>query len=251
MMSDQDNISNELISLRNAKAESKRQEYLDGGGWEKIDGWLYLKALRITDFIDQCQDHSGVKGNIGEIGLYFGKYFIFLYLLARNKESVIGLDLFENTAWRDNFNNNLDDWRYPENEPVIVRTNSLHVAASDLLGWAGGPFRLFSVDGGHSMKVALHDLELANAVLANGGVVMLDDYFDPKFPGVSEALNRFFLQQGEECRLVPFFITGNKLFLSTAGYNDLYRDAIHSAIDSNVEELWSTEFLGSTVTTLI
>ena len=42
------------------------------------------------------------------------------------------------------------------------------------------------------MEVALHDLRLAHSVKAEGGVVMVDDYFDPKFLGVSEAVNRFF-----------------------------------------------------------
>ena len=62
---------------------------------ETIDGRLYLKALRVTNFIDQCQDALSINGNIGEIGLYFGKSFILLYLSARKEEKVIGVDLFE------------------------------------------------------------------------------------------------------------------------------------------------------------
>jgi hypothetical protein len=82
--------------------------------------------------------------------------------------------------------------KYEGNEPLIVKRNSLEVTADHLLEWAGGSCRLFSVDGGHSMEVALHDLRLAHSVKVEGGVVMVDDYFDPKFPGVSEAVNRFF-----------------------------------------------------------
>ena len=63
-------------ALRSARGEALRQAYIDDGGWEKVDGWLYLKALRLTDYIDKLQDHFGVFGNICEIGLYFGKYFI-------------------------------------------------------------------------------------------------------------------------------------------------------------------------------
>jgi hypothetical protein len=42
-----------LSQMRWSDAQALRHDYLDGGGWETIDGWLYLKALRLTDFIDQ------------------------------------------------------------------------------------------------------------------------------------------------------------------------------------------------------
>ena len=62
-----DSIHPELFKHRNKDAEKLRNKYLDGGGWQKIDGWLYLKALRLTDFLAKCQDIAEIKGNIGEI----------------------------------------------------------------------------------------------------------------------------------------------------------------------------------------
>lgn len=241
----------DLSQVRWPDAQALRQDYLDGGGWETVDGWLYLKALRLTDFLDQCQDVLSIKGNIGEIGLYFGKYFFLLYLSARKEEKVIGVDLFEFPEWEQKFHTGLARWKHAGTEPFIVKRNSLEVTADQLLGWAGGPYRLFSVDGGHSMEVALHDLRLANTVLAEGGVVMVDDYFDPKFPGVSEAVNRLFLLHRDELRVAPFLITGNKLFLATTAYANLYREAIHTAIDKDNEEVWDAELFGHTVTTLL
>ena len=47
-------------ALRSARGEALRQAYIDDGGWEKVDGWLYLKALRLTDYIDKLQDYFGV-----------------------------------------------------------------------------------------------------------------------------------------------------------------------------------------------
>ena len=152
---------------------------------ETIDGRLYLKALRVTNFIDQCQDALSINGNIGEINIYFGKYFIVLYLSERKIDKVLSIYLFE-------FHNGMSRRKHEGNEPLIVKRNSLEVTADHLLEWAGGPYCQFSVDGGHSMEVALHDLRLAHSVMAEGGVVMADDYFDPKSPGVSEAVNRFF-----------------------------------------------------------
>jgi hypothetical protein len=240
-----------LSQMRWSDAQALRHDYLDGGGWETIDGWLYLKALRLTDFIDQCQDALNINGNIGEIGIYFGKYFILLYLSARREEKVIGVDLFAIPKWEKEFYSGMLRWKHGGTEPLIVKRNSLEVAAEHLLEWAGGPYRLFSVDGGHSLEVALHDLRLANAVMVEGGVIMVDDYFDPKFPGVSEAVNRFFLLYGNEVRVEPFLITGGKLFLATKEYGKLYREAIYAAIDKNLEEIWDAELFGSKVTTIL
>jgi hypothetical protein len=143
-------------------------------------------------------------------------------------------------------------WKHGGTEPLIVKRNSLEVTAEHLLEWAGGPYRLFSVDGGHPLEVALHDLRLTNAVMAEGGVIMVDDYFDPKFPGVSEAVNRFFLIYGNEVRVEPFLITGNKLFLATKEYGKLYREAIDAAIDKKyLEEMWDAELFSSKVTTIL
>ena len=250
-MQSKDSIHPELFKHRNKDAEKLRNKYLDGGGWQKIDGWLYLKALRLTDFLDKCQDIAEIKGNIGEIVLYFGNYFIFLYLITRNNENIVGIDLFEFSEWEKNFYRNITNWHYLEKEPIIIKRNSLQVETKELIEKANGPYRMFSVDGGHSTDVALHDLRLANEVLVDGGIIMLDDYFDPKFPGVSEAVCRFFLLHSGEVRVAPFLITGNKLFLATTNYAQLYRKAIDDAIDRAREEVWDAEVFGSKVITIL
>ena len=238
-------------ALRSARGEALRQAYIDDGGWEKVDGWLYLKALRLTDYIDKLQDHFGVFGNICEIGLYFGKYFIFLNLIKRINEKVIGIDLFEISDWEKQFYDNLGAWPRDDGDPMIIRRNSLEVNAKELLEWAGGPYRLFSVDGGHSCEVALNDLRLAHEVIADGGVIMVDDYFDPKFPGVSEAVNRFYLLSTNHRDTVPFLITGNKLFISTSGHGERYREAIRTAVDEDEVEVWDAEMFGHRVTVIL
>jgi hypothetical protein len=234
----------------NDRAQTLRAQYLDGGGWEEIDGWLYLKALRLIDFLDKCQDTLGVRGHIGEIGLYFGKLFIFLYLLAREDEKVVGVDLFADESWEKTFHRNLARYTYPRKEPVIVKSDSAGLTSERLLDLAGGRYRLFSVDGAHAMEFALHDLRLANAVLSEGGVVLLDDYFDPKFPGVSEAVNRF-LFDGTEARIAPFLICGNKMFLSTPPQHQAYREAVLAAINPDELEIHTAHFHGEPVTILI
>lgn len=46
------------------------------------------------------------------------------------------------------------------------------------------------VDGDHSAEGVAKDLEWAEEIAAPGGIVVLDDYRDPKWPGIKEALDK-------------------------------------------------------------
>ena len=56
---------------------------------------------------------------------------------------------------------------------------------------------------------------------------------------------------GDEVRVEPLLITGNKLFLATTKYAKPYREAINTAIDLDAEEVWDAELFGHAVTTLL
>lgn len=78
----------------------------------------------------------------------------------------------------------------------------------------GGKIRLFSVDGGHTSHITQCDLETVSNSLVDGGVIILDDYFNAAWPGVSEGTNRFFIL-GNKTGIIPFAIGGNKVFFTT------------------------------------
>ncbi|MFB7322384.1 class I SAM-dependent methyltransferase [Streptomyces sp. NPDC056190] len=46
------------------------------------------------------------------------------------------------------------------------------------------------VDGDHSAEGVAKDLEWAEEIAAPGGILVLDDYRDPKWPGIKEALDK-------------------------------------------------------------
>lgn len=229
-------------TARDSLAVAGRKIYIEGGAWQDVEGWLYPNAIELIDFIDRCQDKMDVRGHLGEIGLYHGKLFIFLYLLARGGENVVGVDLFTQDN-REPFDANLGRYTYPGKDPVIVESDSVELGADDFIELAGGRYRMLSVDGGHLVDEVLHDLCVANAVLADGGVVLLDDYFDPRWHGVSEAVNRFFMA-GDDVRIAPFLYAGNKTFFATTPHHRAYRDSVLGAIDSSTDEIRTTEFYG-------
>lgn len=94
----------------------------------------------------------------------------------------------------------------PSGTPVDVRTVRTNLALAGPAGLAARIERGFSqdpavraavsdrrygvivVDGDHSAEGVAGDLRWAEEIAAPGGIVVLDDFGDPKWPGVAEAL---------------------------------------------------------------
>jgi len=95
---------------------------------------------------------------------------------------------------------------------TTIIDNSLQVSAQRVLESCHGRPRLFSLDGGRTVDTTHHDMTLALNTLCTGGVVFVDDYFQERWPEVSEGVCRFMLREGG---LSPIAIGGNKLFSPT------------------------------------
>jgi hypothetical protein len=99
----------------------------------------------------------------------------------------------------------------------VIQADSRTLNASDLT--AEPPVSFFHVDGGHSSDETYHDLSLGAAVSIVGGLVALDDYFNPSFPGVSEGTVRYLLEHPGA--LVPLAIGANKMIFRRGPAGDI------------------------------
>jgi hypothetical protein len=185
--------------------------------------------------INACQRELGIAGHVGEIGVHHGKLFILLYLLADGTENALAIDIFgaqdlnvDNSGKGDLavLTHNLKSYAGETARLKIISGDSTTLTGEDLTGAAGGKLRLLSIDGGHLARIVRHDLNTAATSLGEGGVVILDDFFNPEFPGVGEGTNQFFLfdngRAGE--KLAPFLIGMNKVYLTTEAYASRYID---------------------------
>ena len=82
-----------------------------------------------------------------------------------------------------------------------------------------GLLRFISIDGGHTVEHTVSDLFLANDLISNEGVVILDDILNYHWLGVIEGVGRFLEKRPT---LVPFAIGHNKLYLAKLSYRDFY-----------------------------
>ena len=197
-------------------------------GWKNVDGWASPLLFERVMLIDTFQQQLGIMGHIGEIGVHHGKLFVMLYLLRRSGEKGIAIDLFDEQDLnvdksgkgdRSIFVENVRNLAGDASQLEIMATDSTKITGADVSRLVGGKLRLLSIDGGHLKNIVAHDLHTATECLAEGGVVLVDDYLNPEFPGVTEGTLAFL---ADDKQLRPFCVSSQKLYLTTKGYEETY-----------------------------
>lgn len=209
--------------------------YADGA-FRRVDGWLSLLDARLIHAVGAQQNDRRIVGSVGEIGVHHGRLFILLALLLKEEERAFAVDIFGDQHLNQDrsgqgdetiFRRNLARFGVPEGRVAVLRRSSLEVTWPDLAAAVGQPARLVSIDGGHTAAITANDLAIADEGLAEQGVIVLDDYFNPEFPEVSEGLCRYLLPGRP---LAPFAIGDNKLFLARPAAAPAYRDFLAGAV---------------------
>jgi hypothetical protein len=234
---------------KTASNEARVRRYLKHGH-KFVEGWMLPAAAQMVTALSAVQEAQCISGNVAEIGVHHGKLFILLYLLARGDERAVAVDLFADQKRNINYSGAGDLDRFRANlarhagsdmRRLIISegdSNSLDSAALKRL--AGGTYRLISIDGGHTAETTAHDLAIAADALAPRGVIVLDDYFNEMWPGVSEGVHRYFR---EPRGILPFAIGTNKVFFCAPCAISLYVDSLRAIATKTVEH----DFFGARV----
>jgi SAM-dependent methyltransferase len=111
-----------------------------------------------------------------------------------------------------------------------LRADSLTLRAPEAAALVArhGMFRFFSVDGCHEVTHTMCDVEFAMQVTAPEGIISVDDYLNPSWPGVGEAVAKMYLLRN--FAFVPLFYAMNKLFLCSISYHDAYLKLLTRAL---------------------
>jgi hypothetical protein len=206
-----------------------------------VSGWLAPESGEVITHLAGQQTAAGLTGGVGEIGIHHGKLFLLLYLALQEGERAFALDVFEDQQFnidasglgdRATFLGNFARAGGDESRITIFAQDSCSVTAADLSA-ATGPLRLMSVDGGHTEDITHNDMRLAEELLAEDGVLVLDDVYQERWPAVAAGAFRFVLEPGR--RLRPFAISPNKTyFCKNADAAMRYR----TSLAATFPELW-------------
>ncbi|MFG0257458.1 MAG: class I SAM-dependent methyltransferase [Phycisphaerales bacterium JB043] len=142
------------------------------------------------------QTHMGLHGDMLEIGSYHGRSSALLAYCLQPSERLVVSDVFESEG----------DGRYTDKPtPDDLMRNILRVVPSldpaslDIRSGLSTSlrlepeqrFRFAHIDGAHDADTAHHDIALASRHMLAHGVIAIDDYHHPDWPGVTDAADRF------------------------------------------------------------
>jgi hypothetical protein len=217
-------------------------------GHHLVKGWLQPGAAHAIVLLSQQQRSANLSGGVAEIGVHHGKLFILLYLLGTSDEPAVAIDLYSQQHLNvdrsgagnlERFKRNLR--RHADLSRLVVHEgDSTELSSTYLLELGVGPFRLFSIDGGHTAEITAHDLSTAEGALAEGGIVILDDCFNEAWPGVSDGVHRYFSQPRA---IVPFAIGAGKTFFCQRAFAQRYAAVLKKMDPKAVQH----DFLGESV----
>lgn len=177
-----------------------------------LEGWLTDDDAAVTADLLRLQEGWAGDAPLLEIGVYCGKYLsLLMQSAARTGSHVFGVDTFQ---FKDLA---VVTEGLAALMPELMPSLSLHkgssrdLSAKSLLRMIGRPARFISVDGSHDHPDVLHDLRLTDAVLAQDGLVAVDDFLNPLTIGVNRAVNLFMESRPG---LVGVACGTNKLYLA-------------------------------------
>jgi hypothetical protein len=197
-----------------------------------VRGWLQRIDAEIIGTILDYQNDHGIGGGCAEIGIHQGRTFVPLCLALRPDERALAIDLFDDqehnldgsgTGSLVAFHANLDRFRIDRTQVREIHGSSERVTP-DRIKTEIGDVRYFSIDGGHWRAIVQNDLRLAEAVLSDAGVIVLDDYCRTEWPEVTEGYALW--RAATKSDVVPFAAGSNKLYLCRKAHAKSYRNAL-------------------------
>ncbi len=189
-----------------------------------IKGWFFPIDASLFGAIDEIQKLEDIRGNLFEIGVHHGKSTVLLARMARAGEVVGACDIFEAQDLNRDASGKGDKDIFLGNVRAFGQVAELNVFAKSsqaLTVEDTGQCRFFHIDGGHWPAIVMSDLATADRALGPGGVIAVDDVFNPSWPGVGEGFYRYMAENPG--RLVPILIGANKVFLARPDFAPTFR----------------------------
>lgn len=223
-----------------------------------VEGWLHAEALTFASyFVDRFL--ADIPFDSIEIGVHHGKFLIGIENLTPEKGRCIAVDVFSQQDLNIDksgsgslraFTANCKKFAVHPKRVIAMEEDSFNLDGHAL---GRGRFGIVSIDGGHTEQHTVSDLTVAQDLVSNRGIVILDDIFNQDWMGVLSGACAFF-SSPLATRLSPFAVGFNKLFCCHFSM----RQKIQQALAADVKTLRKigiapskfTEFVGNRIVSL-
>jgi hypothetical protein len=213
-----------------------------GGLFPEVGGWCSPHLWHLIQPIADHQTNLGICNPIAEIGVYQGKFFIGLMATKEAKAGNLAVDVFDlqhlnldgaGEGNLDIFQSNIARSGFELSAVEIVRADSMALTRGEIeaIRTRTGGFAFFSVDGCHLPEHTCNDISIAIELTIPEGIIFVDDYTNPDWPGVQEAVSKMYFTGSP--RFVPLVCGHNKLFLAHISYHSTYLDLIRKKLSAS------------------
>lgn len=203
-------------------------------GFHPIQGWVYEKLFDILQVADDLPLNK--KGGICEIGVHHGKFYLLLNQLVEPGYKSYAIDIFDDQTLNINFSGHgsLEIFqyhlsvfdRYFGKNTICIQGDSADPSLNIVNTIGYGTMKIVSVDGSHTTEHALNDIKIADQIVSNEGIVIVDDILHPYGLGPLEATVTWL---NSKPTLVPFAMGCNKLFMCKVTFYQQYFNAFSSS----------------------
>lgn len=188
-----------------------------------VQGWADPKLF---DTIGAIVD-SGINrnGGVAEIGVHHGKFYILLNQTVQTHFKSYAVDVFDmqhlniDKSGEGNkfiFTQNLQAYdKYQGANTEILEMDSMSLTNQI----PDASMKFVSIDGGHTVEHTINDLKIAERIMTNEGVVILDDIMGVYWCGVTEGYIKYSMTYPT---IVPFAMGHNKLYLCKLSHYQYY-----------------------------
>ena len=222
------------------------------GGHKEVAGWLEPGILTAITAISALQRAAGLPQTFAEIGIHHGRFYLALALASHPMARGVAIDIFERQDLnpdgsgrgnRDIFERHINRLGLDASRQSVIARDSRLVTASDVKNLlSGDAVSIFSVDGAHTVEYTMADLSLAANSLHALGVIIVDDLFNPRWPGVIDGVLQWLRSDGRGFEM--FAYGDNKGFLAATFAAETYRDFFKSERGIRLGSFTNVKFNG-------
>jgi hypothetical protein len=186
----------EMADVENAKVLIKK--------FEVVEGMMTTTAAAAFIAVFQELRRRGVSGHWFETGVFKGKSATVLCGSAKKDEEVVLIDVGYHETW-----NHLNEL-HRSIRPVVSESEKLEQTFPEITNYFAKTM-VFHSDGSHFFSNVYSDMALANKLLKEDGILILDDFWNQHYPQVQAAAYTYLAKFPDH---FAFFLIGaNKALL--------------------------------------
>lgn len=209
---------------------------------EKVPGFLTSQNAALWDSLLSYQAEQYILGNMLEIGVYKGRSALMSSLHLREKEKFF---LIDGTPFIEEAETHLNPILGDRAYYIQKMSYDLEI---DFFKDIRQKCRWIHIDGEHTGRAVINDLEFCEQMLSDNGILILDDFFNPMYPQLTEAAFRFL--HNNKFKLSMFLCGWNKAYLARPMFAVKYRDFIRQHLASELHRRNLHDFMIAKTSTL-